>query len=713
MTFSKDTLQVLRIPIHEGFRDAQLEDAFTDFGPLKRCFVVRKKKKTDRFTIGYVQFAIEDDAAKCLEESGKKIKVEIGGEDSELGLRWAHQKGDAAAGDDEGGGDNKKRSIEQARFDQAAAKAKKARLIIRNLSFKAEEEDVRGHFSAIGEVKEVKILQKPDGKRVGCAFINFSTIAEAAKAIKKLNKSAIKGRPVAVDWALPKEEFQKGQKAPVVEEDEGSDSEAAENEPDKKLDEGEDEEDSESSDAEGDESEHDEEDSSDDDDDEEGEDDMGGSDDDETEGEKKGHDLKTGHDVAENKTVFVRNIAFNSDEEDLRDMMAENFGPVLFARLVMDKMTERPRGTGFVKFREPEGAEKAVAASESADGLWLDDRQIYACAALSKEDADTRQEEKKKKESKDSRNLHLAVEGLVRQGTQAAEGVSKSDLEKRARVEKWKRQMLKDLNAFISPTRLCFRNIPPSYNDAQLKKLVVKNVNKTAKITECKVIREMKGTGEGKGYGFLAFESHEDTLQCLRKLNNNPAIFGKINRPIVEFSIENRKAVNARVKRLEKSREKNPVFKGKAASNKEGGGGGSGGGQRGFKRKAEKDKIEDKPEYMGSVNNPKMRKMPSHTGPKVRHNPRISRRDIKKQDKERKNPKKRKRIEAERQQQQQHQEKSEPAAKVQKKKPQKKLSKAAKKDFKEEKNFTALVEKYKSKLNSASAIATKQKWFDA
>ena len=47
-----------------------------------------------------------------------------------------------------------------------------------------------------------------------------------------------------------------------------------------------------------------------------------------------------------------------------------------------------------------------------------------------------------------------------------------------------------------------------------------------------------------------------------------------------------------------------------------------------------------------------------------------------------------------------------------KQKPQKKMSKAAKKDIKEEKNFTALVEKYKSKLNSASGIATKQKWFD-
>ena len=180
-----------------------------------------------------------------------------------------------------------------------------------------------------------------------------------------------------------------------------------------------------------------------------------------------------------------------------------------------------------------------------------------------------------------------------------------------------------------------------------------------------------------KEYAFVSFEKHLDALAALRNVNNNPTVFTKDRRPIVEFSIENRKALLARQKRLEKSREKNPMFKGSASDGKGGGA---------FKRKAEKDKIEDKPDYLGSVNNPKMRKMPSHTGPKVRHNPRISRRDIKKKDKERKDPKKRKRLAAERQQQQEKAE-GEPAAKKKKQKPQKKMSKAAKKDIKEEKNF--------------------------
>lgn len=33
--------------------------------------------------------------------------------------------------------------------------------------------------------------------------------------------------------------------------------------------------------------------------------------------------------------------------------------------------------------------------------------------------------------------------------------------------------------------------------------------------------------GRSKGFGFLAFKSHDEALMCLRKLNNNPNVFGK------------------------------------------------------------------------------------------------------------------------------------------------------------------------------------------
>lgn len=35
--------------------------------------------------------------------------------------------------------------------------------------------------------------------------------------------------------------------------------------------------------------------------------------------------------------------------------------------------------------------------------------------------------------------------------------------------------------------------------------------------------------GKSKGYGFLSFKNHDEALNCLRKVNNSPKVFGKNN----------------------------------------------------------------------------------------------------------------------------------------------------------------------------------------
>merc|ERR1719273_1242102 len=251
--------------------------------------------------------------------------------------------------------------------------------------------------------------------------------------------------------------------------------------------------------------------------------------------------------------------------------MEENFGKVLFAKFVIDRATERPKGTAFVKFASEESARKCIEATvltgansaEGKDGIWLDNRQIYVNMALKPEDVRTKQVEnktvKEEKTKKDSRNLYLAREGLVREGTQAAQGVSKADLQLRVQMEKRKKDMLKDLNRFISPTRLVIRNLPNNLTDPGLKKLLFKYSTLKLKLTELKIMKDLK-TGKSKGFAFVAFTEHDMALSTMRALNNNPEVFSNDQRPIIEFSIENRKALNARQKRLEKSREKNPNF---------------------------------------------------------------------------------------------------------------------------------------------------------
>lgn len=94
-------------------------------------------------------------------------------------------------------------------------------------------------------------------------------------------------------------------------------------------------------------------------------------------------------------------------------------------------------------------------------------------SALSRNEIHLKQEEKKKQPS-DSRNLYLAKEGVILAGTPAAEGVSASDLAKRLRLEQSKNQSLRNLNRFVSMERLTIHNLPPSYDDAKLRKAIVK-----------------------------------------------------------------------------------------------------------------------------------------------------------------------------------------------------------------------------------------------
>ncbi|VDQ09010.1 unnamed protein product [Trichobilharzia regenti] len=56
------------------------------------------------------------------------------------------------------------------------------------------------------------------------------------------------------------------------------------------------------------------------------------------------------------------------------------------------------------------------------------------------------------------------------------------------------------------------------------------------------------------GYAFVTFDNHENALRVLNGLNNNPNAFPSSNRrPIVEFSVENMRALQLKEKRAQKS----------------------------------------------------------------------------------------------------------------------------------------------------------------
>ena len=59
--------------------------------------------------------------------------------------------------------------------------------------------------------------------------------------------------------------------------------------------------------------------------------------------------------------LYVGNLSFDTTENDLQDAFAAH-GTVTETNLVMDRMTNRPRGFGFVTMSTGEEAQKAIDA---------------------------------------------------------------------------------------------------------------------------------------------------------------------------------------------------------------------------------------------------------------------------------------------------------------------------------------------------------------
>lgn len=590
------TLFVGRLP--PSARSEQLEELFSQVGPVKQCFVVTEKGSKACRGFGYVTFSMLEDVQKALKEittfEGRKINVIV----AKKKLRNKSKE--------KGKNENSESPKKQPKPKKAKVADKKARLIIRNLSFKCSEDDLKTVFAPFGAVLEVNIPRKPDGKMRGFAFVQFKNLLEAGKALRSMNMKEIKGRTVAVDWAVAKDKYKNTQpaSAPGEEKRPGSENQELgqengreegdmeEKEGEESDDDSEEEEDDEEAETKGPKvtkpvqiqkravkraapAESSEEELSDDDSDlEEGDsfddgEELAQSDtsteEQEEEGsKKKKKKRKLPSDVNEGKTVFIRNLSFDSEEEDLGELL-QQFGDLKYVRIVLHPDTEHSKGCAFAQFMTQEAAQKCLEAASpetEGGGLKLDGRQLKVDLAVTRDEA-AKLRTKKVKKPTGTRNLYLAREGLIRAGTKAAEGVSAADMAKRERFELLKHQKLKDQNIFVSRTRLCLHNLPKAVDDKQLRKLLLSSTRgeKGVRIKECRVMRDLKGAhgkvkGQSLGYAFAEFQEHEHALAALRHINNNPEIFGPQKRPIVEFSLEDRRKLKIKEMRMQRSLQK-------------------------------------------------------------------------------------------------------------------------------------------------------------
>ncbi|CAG7906850.1 unnamed protein product [Brassica rapa] len=484
------------------------------------------------------------------------------------------------------------------------SKAQKWKLIIRNLPFKAKPSEIKEVFSAVGFVWDVFVPKNLEtGLPKGFAFVKFTCKRDAENAIQKFNGHMFSKRPIAVDWAVPKNLYNGAADTVTAPEDgekNGSDEESDNSSVDmEEIDDAveshqpsgddiddEEEEDSSNKPSESDAVEKDAVTES----NFEEEADVTrkvlknflasskvniASNDGETEESDKNkledssakplvespgvsEPLKTKEvapketqeDYDFKRTVFISNIPFDVSKEEVTQRFAV-FGQVESLFLVLHPVTKRPKGTAFLKFKTADASDAAISAASTASGVGvlLKGRQLSVMRAVDKKSAQDIGLEKTKEKNLDHRNLYLAKEGQILEGTPAAEGVSAEDMDRRRRLHENKMKKLQSPNFHVSKTRIVIYNLPKSMNQKQLQKLLVDAVTSRATkqkptVRQIKFLQnEKKGKVDTKNYSrgvaFVEFTEHDHALVALRVLNNNPETFGPQHRPVIEFAVDN------------------------------------------------------------------------------------------------------------------------------------------------------------------------------
>src|SRR4051812_11325436 len=82
-----------------------------------------------------------------------------------------------------------------------------SRLFVGNLSYQTLENDLQEYFSEAGMINSVNLMMdKFTGRSRGFAFIEFSTSADATKAVDMFHNKEFQGRQLTVNIARPREE---------------------------------------------------------------------------------------------------------------------------------------------------------------------------------------------------------------------------------------------------------------------------------------------------------------------------------------------------------------------------------------------------------------------------------------------------------------------------------------------------------------------------
>lgn len=487
----------------------KLTELFSQSYPLRHAVLVCDPRTKTSKGYGFVTFADAEDAQRAIEEfngfmlEGHKIKVEF----AEHRHRDGHITGGSNQHQNFGNTVAQTSHNERSRGKQQRPDVS-SKLIVRNLPWSIKEpEQLALLFRSYGKVKHATVPKRKPGLLAGFGFVMMRGHKNAEQAIEGVNGKEVDGRPIAVDWAVKKplwEELHKNNQS-VEEGDNGGDEDVVDHVQEPSVvneDSGAEEDERESGDK------------------------MSdglisdglGIEDDATDEEGDGSQTQHPSNITDNSaTIFIRNVPFTATDDSLYEHFTQ-FGPVRYARIVLDSTTERPKGSAFVCFYRPSDAETclreaprhqeinssaanskkpdlttslvkhSVLQNEMADPTGrhtLEGRVLQISHAVDKAEA-TRLTEVgtsfRDRRDRDKRRLYLLSEGTVSPGTPLYKSLPESDIKAREASAKQRKALIQsNPTLHLSLTRLSVRNIPRSVTSKALKALARQAVVEFAK----------------------------------------------------------------------------------------------------------------------------------------------------------------------------------------------------------------------------------------
>lgn len=456
---------------------------FSQTYPLKHATVVIDPVSKKSKGYGFVTFADPDDAQRAKESfngsffDGHKIRVE----NAEPRNRQVNENNLARTPPSKAGPGPQRREFQET-----------PKLIIRNLPWTVKRpEHLAALFRSYGKVKHATLPKTKPGLSSGFGFVVLRGRENAERALEGMNGKEVDGRMLAVDWAVDKKVWETLQNRSDLQGPEahldgaiGRDgSIGSEESNDVQV------EDVPQS--------HNERGSSDDD---------GASNDSSTEDGFVDGDSTPQASGSNRSTLFIRNLPFTCNDEALQGHF-QSFGPLRYARVVLDLATERPKGTGFICFYKQEDADiclrgapglqlatgqgstttngargssnkQSILEDTSMDqsGRYtLEGRVLQVSRAVDRKEAarltfagsslrDSRDQDK--------RRLYLLSEGTIPSYTPLYDTLSPIEIKMREDSAKQRQSLVRsNPTLHLSLTRLSIRNLPRSLTSKDLKAL--------------------------------------------------------------------------------------------------------------------------------------------------------------------------------------------------------------------------------------------------